>query len=174
MAVNNAISGARAEVWIDDVPAGYAIDVALGETFAYDAIRPLGHVAVKERVPLAMDVGGSATLVVLFNRTAGETLPEGHKSLKDGGWGGTTGQSPLPGSGSNDDGEILRQMYNKADARYTLKIVDRVTGTDMFVVEEVVFMSRSMRFTTGATTLQDVAFAGRIVRDIASNGDLLQ
>lgn len=173
MADNNAISGARAEVWFDDVPVGYAIDVALGESFAYDAIRPLGHVAVKERVPLAMDVGGSATLVVLFDR-AGAALPEGHKSLKDGEWGGTTGESPLPGSGSNDDGEILRQMYNKAGAKYTLKIVDRVSQTDMFVVEEVVFMSRSMRFTTGATTLQDVAFAGRIVRDIAHTGNLVQ
>lgn len=168
---NNAITGARADIYFDDVLVGYAIDVAISEGFAYDAIRPLGHVTVKERVPLAIDVGGSATLVVLFSRD-GADLPEGEKSLKDPAWGGTAGLSVLPG-GPNDDASLLAAMYAKAGAKFALKVKDKIRDQDMFVVEEVVFMSRSMRFTTGATTLQDVAFAGRLVRDLDQNGDLL-
>ena len=140
---NRVFSGPRARVKIDGKPQGWGRGVRIRERQAFDPLRVLNNVRVKEQVPLNYDVELGMDIFQLVD-----------SSLK--------AQGIFPQVGSNPDEHLSNILAQKAMA---ILVEDAKTDTIMANFPDAKCAEHGMDVSAGAVVGTDLQFVATVMFD---------
>ena len=146
MSKQQIITGARARLFIDASPVGFATDVTCSEEVSYEPIRVLDSLHTVEFVPVGYDISFSASRVRLFG-----------DSIRGGNGTAASGLDIFAKHGSRAS-DHLQNILNKSSM--SAAIEDTYTGAAFVVVEGVQVTRHNWTVTARGVVGEDIDFVG--------------